>query len=83
MKAVHHIEASSTETMGAFNKDFDRVHLHRPTMSAARMTAKSSSLDVKYCASSSEAAAGSGRAAHPAPASSHPSPAAYPTTRAE
>jgi len=31
LKAVHHIVASSAETMGAFNTGSDRINLHRLT----------------------------------------------------
>jgi len=34
LKAVHHILASSAETIGAFNTGFDTVNLHRPTAAA-------------------------------------------------
>ena len=34
LKAIHHIVASSAETMGAFDTGFDRVNLHRLTMRA-------------------------------------------------
>jgi len=35
LKAVHHILASSAETIGAFNTGFDTVILHRPTLDEA------------------------------------------------
>jgi len=35
LKAVHHILASSAETIGAFNTGLDTVNLHRPTVAMA------------------------------------------------
>jgi hypothetical protein len=41
LKVVHHILPSSAETIGAFNKDFDNVNLHRPTWIHASVSATS------------------------------------------
>ena len=41
MKAVHHIEVSSAETMGAFNTVFYTVNLYCPTVIMTRACADS------------------------------------------
>jgi len=40
LKEVHHIIASSAETIGAFNTGFDTANLHRPATAAAARTVK-------------------------------------------